>query len=141
MNKNKIIKFLFIILVAFMMLLNFNPNVYAKFQTQLADSGRGTSSEPSVNSKGNPTNLDIFQPSVPNSPKANDILGTILGWLQVIGIFIGVISIAIIGFNLIIGSAGEKAEMQSKMGGVFIGAVLVTTGVTIAKFIINSSAL
>ena len=141
MNKNKIIKFLFIILVALMMLLNFNPNVYAKFQTQLTDSGRGPSSEPSVNSKGNPTNLDIFQPSVPNSPKANDILGTILGWLQVIGIFIGVISIAIIGFNLIIGSAGEKAEMQSKMVGVFIGAVLVTTGVTIAKFIINSSAL
>ena len=94
-----------------------------------------------MDSKGNPTNLDIFQPSVPNSPKANDILGTILGWLQVIGIFIGVISIAIIGFNLIIGSAGEKAEMQSKMIGVFIGAVLVTTGVTIAKFIINSSAL
>ena len=31
--------------------------------------------------------------------------------------------------------------MQSKMIGVFIGAVLVTTGVTIAKFIINSSAL
>ena len=68
---------------------------------------------------------------------ATGLISKILGALIVVGIIAIVISIALIGFSTILGSASEKALAQEKFGGIFIAAILLTGIFGIAKLLIS----
>lgn len=78
-----------------------------------------------------------YKPTVQMGDSSKNIVSTILGILTVLGIVVGVVGIALIGFNTILGSASEKAAGQEKYVGIVIAALLITGGSVIAKFIIN----
>ena len=81
--------------------------------------------------------LSDFEPQISMGSQSKSIISGILGALTVIGIIAIVLSIAIIGFNTILGSASEKAAGQEKYGGLVIAAVLITSGSIIARLIIS----
>ena len=86
---------------------------------------------------GKPNLEGNYRPTVQMGSNSKNIVSTILGVLTVLGIGIGVIGIALIGFNSILGSASEKAAGQEKYVGIVIAALLITGGSVIARFIIN----
>lgn len=90
-------------------------------------------------SSGNryPENLDNYAPKVDGSDDAISIIVKVLSILQIIGVVIFVVALGLIGFNSILGSAGEKAVAKEKGIGLLVGAVLITGGITVAKFIIS----
>ena len=68
----------------------------------------------------------------------NSIVGTILGALQIIGAFAIVLGIAIVGFQILLGSANDKADGKGKAIGFIIGAIMLFSITTIAKLIISA---
>lgn len=76
-----------------------------------------------------------YRPTVQLEGTPKTIIATILGVLQAIGGILIVISIALIGFNTIMGSASEKAIAKEKFVGLFIAAVVILGGSTLAKMI------
>ena len=58
-----------------------------------------------------------------------------LGVLTGVGIILIVVSIALLGYNTILGSASEKAFSQEKLVGLVIAAAVLTCGSVIAKMI------
>lgn len=81
------------------------------------------------------SNLGQYRPGMNGSILG--ILNRISGVLIAVGILAVVVTIALIGFNMILGSASEKAVAKEKFGGVFIAALILTCGATIANFLIN----
>lgn len=67
----------------------------------------------------------------------SSIISGILSVLTIIGVLGVIVAIALIGFNMILGSASEKAVSQEKFVGIFIAAVLLVAGTMIAKYIIS----
>ena len=83
-------------------------------------------------------NLELdYGPTVQMGESSMNIVETILGVLTVSGIAIGIVGIALIGFNSILGSASEKAAGKEKYVGIVIAALLITGGSVIAKLLIN----
>ena len=80
---------------------------------------------------------DLFQPGLNDVGKASEITAILLAVFTVLGAIITVVSIAIIGFNTILGSANEKAEYKEKLVGVIIGAIVLMCGSTIARLLIG----
>ena len=68
----------------------------------------------------------------------NSIVGTILGALQIIGGFAIVLGIAVVGFQILLGSANDKADGKGKAIGFIIGAIMLFSITTIAKLIISA---
>lgn len=62
---------------------------------------------------------------------------TILGIIIAIGAILITVFIALTGFGMILGSAEEKAVSKEKFAGYLIAAIILTSGATIAKIIIN----
>lgn len=73
-----------------------------------------------------------------NTNKMNSIVGTILGTLQVIGAFAIVLGIALVGFQILLGSANDKADGKGKAIGFIIGAIMLFSITTIAKLVISA---
>lgn len=99
-------------------------------------SGFGGSSAESSTSSGE-INTGNYKPEITNNAKANSIIGKIFGVLQIIGGIAIVISIALLGFNNILGSASEKAQGQGRSIGILIGAIMIFGVSTVAKFILS----
>ena len=78
-----------------------------------------------------------YKPTISAGDTTLGIISKLLGALQVVGVIAIVISIAIMGFGSILGSAGEKAAGQEKMVGIVIAAVLITGGSIIARLLIS----
>ena len=74
----------------------------------------------------------------PENTKMNSIVGTILGTLQVIGAFAIVLGIALVGFQILLGSANDKADGKGKAIGFIIGAIMLFSITTIAKLVISA---
>lgn len=55
-----------------------------------------------------------YKPEPQQNTKMNSIVGTILGTLQVIGAFAIVLGIALVGFQILLGSANDKADGKVK---------------------------
>lgn len=68
----------------------------------------------------------------------NSIVGTILGALQIIGGFAIVLGIAVVGFQILLGSANDKADGKGKAIGFIIGAIMLFSITTIAKLVISA---
>ena len=81
-------------------------------------------------------NTGMYEPIIKENPISKGMLQKILGVLQVIGIIGTVVAIALIGFKTMLGSASEKAVEKEKYIGILIAVVMITSGITIAKFII-----
>ena len=88
---------------------------------------------------GLPSLNNNFKPTASITGTAKSTVELILGVLQVVGIVAVVVGIGLIGFNTILGSAGEKAIAQEQYVGIVIAAVVITAGSTIAKFLINAA--
>ena len=81
----------------------------------------------------------------PNSIKANtttvdsegvsSMAGRVLGALQIIGVALAVIILAILGIKYMLGSVEEKSEYKKTLIPYLIGAVLVFSGTTIPNII------
>ena len=81
--------------------------------------------------------LDGLEPVVNLGTDTETILETILGALIIIGAICMVISIALIGFNVMLGSANQKAAGQEKCVGLFVAAALICGTSSIAKLFIS----
>lgn len=90
--------------------------------------GSGTSGE---------INTGSYKPTISNNSRANSMISKIFGALQVVGGIAIVISIAMIGFNNILGSADEKAQGKGKAVGILFGAIMIAGVSTIAKLILS----
>ena len=106
-----------------------------------SDAGGGSSNEDNT-AQGNeglglPPLDNTYKPSVSMGTTTLGVITTLLSVLQVLGVVTIVISIAIMGFGSILGSASEKAAGQEKMVGIVVAAALITGGSIIAKMIIS----
>lgn len=79
-----------------------------------------------------------YKPEPQQNTKMNSIVGTILGTLQVIGAFAIVLGIALVGFQILLGSANDKADGKGKAIGFIIGAIMLFSITTIAKLVISA---
>ena len=79
-----------------------------------------------------------YKPKPQQNTKMNSIVGTILGALQIIGGFAIVLGIAVVGFQILLGSANDKADGKGKAIGFIIGAIMLFSITTIAKLIISA---
>jgi type IV secretory pathway VirB2 component (pilin) len=79
-----------------------------------------------------------YKPKPQQNTKMNSIVGTILGALQIIGGFAIVLGIAIVGFQILLGSANDKADGKGKAIGFIIGAIMLFSITTIAKLVISA---
>ena len=73
-----------------------------------------------------------------SSTELNDIVGTILGFVQVIGSAIAVIMIVVLGIKYMVGSAEEKAEYKKTMIPYLVGAICIFAASTIANVVYNA---
>ena len=78
-----------------------------------------------------------YKPEQQNT-KMKSIVGTILGALQIIGGFAIVLGIAVVGFQILLGSANDKADGKGKAIGFIIGAIMLFSITTIAKLVISA---
>lgn len=69
----------------------------------------------------------------------NDVLGTILGAIQLVGSFVAVIVLVIVGVRYMTGSVEEKAEYKKTMIPYIVGALLVFAASNVAKIIYDIS--
>ena len=122
MRNNKIIKLTIILLIMFVTLISFNIKVYASFDPV-----------------GNP---DDFNPSTTRTDevKLKQKAGIILGYINVIGVVISVITLAVIGIKYMLGSVEEKAEYKNTIMMYLIGAFLIF-GVTTVPNLIYKAVL
>ena len=79
-----------------------------------------------------------YKPEPQQNTKMNSIVGTILGALQIIGAFAIVLGIAVVGFQILLGSANDKADGKGKAIGFIIGAIMLFSITTIAKLVISA---
>lgn len=124
--KNYLLKTFMIIIFVIVIILNFS----IQSKTYATDYEVITISKIDINP-------DDYKPEINSSDRFNNIVGSILGVLQVLGIILMVIGIAIIGLKTILGSADEKAEYQGKTIGILVGAAIIFGISTITKFIIS----
>lgn len=79
-----------------------------------------------------------YKPEPQQNTKMNSIVGTILGALQIIGAFAIVLGIAVVGFQILLGSVNDKADGKGKAIGFIIGAIMLFSITTIAKLVISA---
>lgn len=69
--------------------------------------------------------------------ESNDMIGKILGRLQVIGSVISVVALCVIGIRYMLSSLEEKAEMKGVIIYYVIGAVLIFATSNILSIVYN----
>lgn len=130
-------KFIIIIFSIILTIIYFGPfcnlsnAINADFWT-----GEFRDSEKNSSSDGIP-NTGMYKPTIDPNPISRGKLEKILSILQVIGVIGTVIAVAFVGLKTILGSANEKAIEKEKYMGILVAAVMITSGITIAKFIIS----
>ena len=137
----KTIKIIYqIILIAMLIIICNSCKCYAAQQptTMIMEDGAsgGSSAVAGDEETGLPDINSGYKPSV-QLGSAESIVEKILGVLMVLGIICIVISIALIGFNIILGTANEKAVNQEKLVGILIAAAIMTGGSSIAQMIMK----
>ena len=70
-----------------------------------------------------------------SSQKLENITGTILGIIQVMGTVISVVMLIVIGIKYMLGSLEERAEYKETLKPYIIGAFLLFSGTTIPQII------
>lgn len=84
------------------------------------------------------TTENSYDPSKYESPSEfSEVASKVLGAISVIGAILTVVIIAVMGFEYILGSSQDIAEIQSRFGGMLIGAVLITFATAIVKLVMS----
>ena len=78
---------------------------------------------------------DNWRPSANGDSVLSEKTGVILGIISLIGIFVSVISLSIIGIRTVFGSAEEKAQYKQLLVPWTIGAILTFSVTTIPAVI------
>ncbi len=78
-----------------------------------------------------------YKPSINIDQDSKNMINKILGVITIVGVVIGVVCIAMIGFYYVLGSADEKAINKQQLIIFTIGAILLVFGSTIVKVIYN----
>ena len=73
-----------------------------------------------------------YKPEPQQNTKMKSIVGTILGAFAI------VLGIAVVGFQILLGSANDKADGKGKAIGFIIGAIMLFSITTIAKLVISA---
>ena len=84
----------------------------------------------------NPDDYHV-EPSVSSSGEAMDIVKTILGVVNVVGVIILVSTIALLGIKYITGTLEERAEYKKSMIPILIGAFLLFSTSTLINVVYN----
>ena len=128
------------LVIIFIILLNFNLKVYASTGALGEPTGGSSSSE--IDPTENPK---YFKPDNSNATETElkSKAGLILGAINVFGVIVSVITLMIIGMKYMFGSIEEKAEYKKTATMYIIGAVLVFSVTTIPNILykIGSSIL
>lgn len=81
-------------------------------------------------------NPDDYKPTPnPGSQQLSNIGGVVLGAVNVVGAFVSVAMLMIIGIKFMMGSVEEKAEYKKTMFPYTIGAILLFSGTTLINCI------
>ena len=89
-----------------------------------------------MNSGNDKINPDDYKPTPnPGSQQLSDIGGVVLGAVNVVGAFVSVAMLMIIGIKFMMGSVEEKAEYKKTMFPYTIGAILLFSGTTLINCI------
>lgn len=120
MKYNKIISLIIILLIIFITLLNFNTIIYGADVVE---------------------NPEHFNPK--DNAKDEVLLKgkaqIILGYINVIGVILSVITISIVGLKYMFGSVEEKAEYKKTVVMYLLGAFLLFSVTTIPNILYNVS--
>ena len=132
MKKNIIIKSVIMLVIIFIILLNFNLKVYASTGALGEPTGGSSSSE--IDPTENPK---YFKPDNSNATETElkSKAGLILEAINVFGVIVSVITLMIIGMKYMFGSIEEKAEYKKTATMYIIGAVLVFSVTTIPNIL------
>ena len=148
MKKNKVLYKTILIIIAIITIISNFSTSYAALstgvrpeQSTLDGTGGGAGgSEEDEDSTGSGLtglpSLDSFQASI-SLGGASTIVGGILWVLMIVGTVLIVVSLALIGFLTILGSASEKADYQQKLVGVIFAGIFMVASSSIAKLIIS----
>ena len=128
----KISKIIYKILLVTLLIITVASSAY---QVQATDETAGGSGSAGAGT-GLP-DLSIFRPTGGGSNQILSKIGGILSVLRLLGVVMTVVSIAIIGFGTILGSASEKADYQQKLTGVIFAGIFLIASTSIAKLIIS----
>lgn len=118
-NTNKFVRIFFVLVVLTIVLVFFGGCIFSLSHAKII-------------------NPDDYKP-IPNpgSQKLTDIGGIVLGTVNVIGAFVSVAMIMIIGIKYMTGSVEEKAQYKDTMIPYVIGAILLFSGTTLINCIYN----
>ena len=72
-----------------------------------------------------------------DSSGMKSIAGRVLGLLQIVSAILAVILIAYLGFNMVLGSANEKADVQKQFIPLIIGVTIVFAATSIANLLLG----
>ena len=135
MKSNKIIKIIIIIISICILLLNFNVESYAITKEEMeSDStingGTGNSSDDPIE---NPQGYKFLGTTTDTELKQK--AGVILGAINVAGVVIAVVTVAVIGIKYMLGSVEEKAEYKKTMIPYIVGIAFIASASAIVKII------
>lgn len=123
--KNNLIK---IIMLLLMILLVFsNCVVYADDE---GGEDLSTFLDPTVNP-------DEYKPYIQDEPELTSKAGSLLGIINVAGVFTSIIALCIIGIKYLLGSVEEKADYKKALVPYVIGIILLAACTTIPNIIYN----
>lgn len=118
MRNDKIIKLIVAILIIFVTLASFNNIIYAV-----------------VGVEDNP---DFYNPTKDGNNSESKLktkIKTIVGYINLVGVIISVVTLTIIGIRYMVGSVDEKAEYKKTMIIYIIGAILIFSVTTIPNIL------
>lgn len=133
--KKVIVKVLFIILIFYIIVENYNF-CYAR-EDITGTVPKSTSQSSSTTSSSQIINPDTYTPKTDTSGDASltGAASAVLTTIRAIGVVASVIILAIIGLKYMIGSVEEKAEYKKTMIPYIIGALLLFAGTQLVQYI------
>lgn len=114
----KIIKILFIIMILLVTIIIFNTNISYADVSGLPD-------------------LSQYKPELNVGDNSITLIAKLLDVMTTIGVIITIVAVALIGFNMITGSAEEKAVSKEKFVGILIAGIIISSSTLIVQAIIS----
>ena len=137
MKSRKTIKIMIMLISICIILINFNTKVYAipkeEVDSTTHDGFGDDAGIESFDPTENPRAYNFFGGTSEN--KLKEKAGVILGFINLIGIAISVIVLALIGIKYMLGSVEEKAEYKKTILMYCLGAAIIFTGSTLPNII------
>ena len=89
------------------------------------------------NYKVHAEDLEYYRPTITDESRIANKAGKLLGYINLIGVIVSVVTVTIIGIRYLLGSLEERAEYKKTAIYFLIGAFLVFSASTIPNLIYN----